>query len=547
MNTINEVHTALLLCDSFAFDIETTGLNPWSHHPVLLQIATEDDQIFIVDLREENPEPLKDYFENPDIVKIVHNSSFDCTWMKVHYNIDTINIWDTRVAETVILGVHMPRDMRKAEKEILMPQYSSSLKYCLERRKIGVKGEFTPFFLDKPITEEQMKYAADDVKYLHKLWKDQLTHESTVLKMEMKLCEVTYKMRCHGFNFNKDKWRSFADTNQVHYDAIMDLLPTEVENWQSPAQVKEYFISKGLHIGSLTELGKEHLGKDTDLDNFINLREIYKNVTTYGHNWVNKFAKNGRIHCDYTQVINSGRYSCSNPNLQQIPANTPHRECFIPTDGHVFLISDFSGQELAIMAVGSGQEDWLEIIRAGGDLHQATADKIGISRQVAKNINFAMAYGGGPNRIADMAGIPLTEAEAAVKGWKRANSRLYHWLKGNGRKAVSELASYSFLGRYRRLGFRGEEEWKINNQGMNNPVQSTGADMIKLSMLHLYRFHPEIKIIHCLHDELVCEIAVQKAEQGLNWLNESMSWACMKILGEPLSRPDSKIAYNWKK
>jgi len=548
MNTVDDIQAGLLLENSFAFDIETTGLDPWSDKPVMLQVAREDGTVFLMDLREEDPIVLKDYFENPDIVKIVHNSSFDCTWLKVHYDIDTYNIWDTRIAETVILGVSMPRQLKKADKEWLMPQYSASLKYCLNRRGLEPKMEFEAFHYDKPFTEHQLKYAANDVRYLHRLYMDQSREETPVLKVEMKLCEVTYQMRARGFTFNKSKWLKFAESNKKDYDSIMAHMPSDVDNWQSEKQVKEYFADQGIRIFSLTDLGKDFEGKHPVLDNFMRLRKVYKNVTTYGETWIKKFVrKNGTVHCDYTQVINTGRFSCSNPNLQQIPSDTIHRECFVPSKGNVFLISDFSGQELAIMAVGSGQEDWLEIIRGGGDLHQATADKIGVPRPVAKTINFAMAYGAGVPRIADTAGISETEAASAVNGWKRTNSRLYNWLKLNGRQAVAENASYSFLGRYRRLGYMGEEEWRIRNQGMNNPVQSTGADMIKLSMLHLYKFHRQVKIIHCLHDELVCEIKEDLAEQGLKWLNESMSWACSKILGEPLSRPDSKIAYNWKK
>ena len=84
---------------------------------------------------------------------------------------------------------------------------------------------------------------------------------------------------------------------------------------------------------------------------------------------------------DLTKFVKlTNLYSSSNPNTQQLPANTEHRQCFVARPGRKFIIADFASQEIAIMAAMSGEKIWLDALQNGGDLHQQTADLIGLDR-----------------------------------------------------------------------------------------------------------------------------------------------------------------------
>jgi DNA polymerase-1 len=324
-----------------------------------------------------------------------------------------------------------------------------------------------------------------------------------------------------------------------------------------------------------------------------------KNVTTYGRVWIEKHVKqDGKVHCSYNQMVNTGRYSCDNPNLQNIPGGyrrpSLHRSFLIPGNykNGVYCIADFSGQELAVMACGSEEPVWLDVLRTAPipaskfqrlskeeaylwkldehanlyvkDLHATCgmllfqddwykADNAGRKhmRKVAKAINFTIAYGGGVEIIAFEAGISLFETEQRLTIYKQTFRQLTKWLNQNGSFAQRTGLSYSFppFNRMRKLALE-QEDWRKRNIGKNNPVQATGADMVKLSMVYMYdKFQTDVDalLIHQLHDELISECADKNSKKCISIMEECMRKACVDILGEPLTRPEIKKQNSWKK
>jgi DNA polymerase-1 len=295
-------------------------------------------------------------------------------------------------------------------------------------------------------------------------------------------------------------------------------------------------------------------------------REHFKSVNTYGKSWLAQHMHNGLVRCQYTQMVNTARYSCDKPNLQNIPAETAHRSYMVP--GHirngVFVLADFSGQEMAIMAYGSGEESWLECLRDGKDLHSMVAnDILGVGwrkltkeqqaeqRKIIKIINFSIAYGAGVETIAIRAGTDEKTINERLRSMRGRYRKLFKWLERNGAEAKRTFESRSFppFNRYRSLTLEAEG-WRRVNIGKNNPVQMSAADMTKLSM---YYFQLEIDkglpalFIHCLHDELVVECSTSNSKRVAKKLIEAMNKACTAILGEPLSVPEVKIQRNWDK
>src|SRR5690606_28943463 len=119
-----------------------------------------------------------------------------------------------------------------------------------------------------------------------------------------------------------------------------------------------------------------------------------------------------------------GRFSCSNPNLQQIPHEAAYRRCFRAPDGRKLVIADYSQIELRILADFSGDENFIKAFESGRDFHTMTASQVfnvkpeevtADQRSFAKRLNFGIVYGVGASRFGLMTGLSQTDAENTMR------------------------------------------------------------------------------------------------------------------------------------
>jgi len=584
----------------FALDIETNGLHPWDNGRVLL-ITIKGPDGKITQLRGSERDKimaLKPILEDPNHCKIIHRSSFDATWMAVHYGIFITNIFDTKLAETIIQG----------EGEYA----KTGLKDCLIKYKLAKldKSVVTSFIGQdhEDFTVEQLVYAAADVEFMHKLKakQEKILHEmglDTLMSLENKVAEVTYRMRVNGIAFDRKRWMEIADHYQGIYTALESKLDSHFKNiktelkskqaklfetveqekevtigtkWSSPAQVKKHFSYLGPFV--YDDLPKMK-GIDPWLDIFIQMNDISKYVTTYGYGWFETergqtISKDGRVHTDFAQIVSTGRYSSSFPNLQQIPKATEHRSAFIAEKGNVLVSGDFTGQEIAIMAYGSQDEVWLTALREGKDVHSIMAAEFfptqwkaskekGCSfpkkckckghlaiRDKAKTYNFGLPYGKTAPTLAVDLGVPVEEAKNTVAKYKTATPDLTAWLKENGNRAIeySEIRTLEPFSRYRNLK-RTPEKWHKRNQGYNTPVQGTGGDMLKLALWYVYEASKKfktVKVILCVHDEIITECSKKESVKWSQELQKQMERAADFVTEKGLIKVDPKISERWK-
>lgn len=573
--TTNQCATALARdlkrCKALAWDTETFGEAPisfdWIRGKQAWHQYSDGKRAWLVDCTKVNIQIFKPVLECEDVIKIIHNSAFDAVWTKREHKISTQNICDTRYQEQIILGVALPRQLKVEEKRILEPLYSASLKYCFSRRGWPDKMEFTPFIYGEPVTEQQMFYMVRDVDMLHELMEDQQARINemgleNVQILENNITEVIVEMMNNGFGIDEEGWLKTTKKEERKYRAAQKILKQAADiNWNSWQQYCNYF---GVHRTDDLDLLDD--SDNPVLKAFRTSRLHHKNVTTYGRTFLAQHVKDGLLRGQYTQIVNTARLSSDHPNLQNLPAETEHRLHMIPGHGknNVFVDADFSGQEMAIMAVGSGEPSWLECLRAGGDLHSMVAqgivtgwDKLNPAeqkrqRKIVKIINFSIAYGAGVSTIAQRAQTDEQTINVRLAAMKRKYPRLFKWLNTNGETAKRTWASYSFppFSRYRSLALE-TEGWRRVNIGKNNPVQATAADMTKMAM---YLVWQEIKtkglkalFIHQLHDQLILECTASNSKRVAKTLVRCMNEACTTILGEPLSNPEVKVTKNWDK
>jgi DNA polymerase I-like protein with 3'-5' exonuclease and polymerase domains len=586
--TTNAVATKLakylIKLPSVAWDTETFGEKPealdWVRGESAWHQYSDGKKAWLIDVQKVDVQIFKPLLESPKVLKIIHSSAFDCPWTAREHKIYTKNICDTRLREQVILGIALPRELRKAEKERYEPLYSASLKWCLHRRGLPDKFKFEPFIKGQPLTKTQPIYMVRDVEFLHTLMMDQQEHINEmglhdVDYLESRVAEITYQMMVNGFGVDVKGWLKYTEQEEKVFNECMEKLNKIAPiNWNSWQQYCKFFgVNRTKDLDTLLIHKNEGMithPKEREVFKALTLwreaRQHFKNVNTYGKSWIAQHVHNGLVHCQYTQMVNTARYSCDKPNLQNIPSDTPHRSFMVP--GHykngVFVIADFSGQEMAIMAYGSQEDSWLACLRSGGDLHSMVAEDIlgdewrkwdkaerARQRKIIKIINFSIAYGAGVETIALRAGVEPKVISMRLGMMERRYRKLFAWLKNNGNEAKRTWTSYSMppFNRYRSLAME-TEGWRRVNIGKNNIVQATAADMAKLAMYHMYQ---EIQsglpalFIHMLHDELIVECSTSNAKRVAKKLVEAMNLACTQILGEPLSAPEIKIQKNWDK
>jgi DNA polymerase-1 len=564
-------------CSSIAWDTETFGDAPesfdWVRGKQAWHQYSDGKRAWLIDCTKVDIQIFKAVLEDPDIEKIIHNSAFDAAWTKREHKINVRNITDTRYQEQMILGIALPRDLRKAEKERYEPLYSASLKWCFHRRGWDDKMVFEPFYKGVPLTPTQPLYMVRDVDQLHELAEDQQQKIDAmglqnVQTLESEICEVTVEMMNNGFGVDEAGWLALAKKEERITRRCEKTLKQFADiNWGSWAQYCKFF---GVNRTGDLE-GYEYRTDKTKKQQeaykiFIELRDgHYKNVSTYGKSWLEQHVHNGLVRCQYTQMVNTARFSCDKPNMQNIPSTTEHRSFFIPGHGknNVFIAADFSSQELAIIAVGSQEPSWLSCLRSGGDLHSMVARDIVTGweqlnseeqknqRKIVKIINFSIAYGAGTTTIAQRAGVDEHTILLRLNTMKRKYPALFRWLDKNGVEAKRTWESRSFppFNRYRSLAME-TESWRRVNIGKNNPVQMTAADLSKLAMYLMWqeiKSGLKAKFIHMLHDELIIECNKKDSKKVADVLSDSMNRACIEILGEPLTKPDIKIQPNWSK
>ena len=279
-------------------------------------------------------------------------------------------------------------------------------------------------------------------------------------------------------------------------------------------------------------------------------RELNKAHSTFIDS-ITKHSVDGRIHADINQIRSdaggtvTGRFSMSNPNLQQIPARHPElgpmiRSIFIPEEKHVWGSFDYSQQEPRILVHYAklqnleGVDEIVDAYNKGdADFHQVVADMAGIERKQAKTINLGLMYGMGKNKLMAELGLMKESAEKLIRQYhskapfvkklmdnvsRKANDRGKIRTLG-GRACHFDLWQPVQFGVFKPLPLeqaRKEYDEPLKRaftyKALNKLIQGSAADMTKKSMVALYKngIIPHIQI----HDEVDISIeSPKKAEQ----------------------------------
>lgn len=396
-------------------------------------------------------------FQNPNIKKVFHNAMYDVCWIRQESGLMPKGpLLDTMVAASVI-----DENRMKYSLDSLSKDYLKDKKYKYDLRE---KSQNSPYFINDPMTnmhklpyELVKEYAEQDVNLTLKLWKhfekeinekkivekgkkyEKVKTLRPIFELETELFPCLVDMRFKGVRINVEAAKKFGERLKKTKNNIIDYIKRrtgiKIEIWAASSikklldelKITDYAITPK---SKLPQLPKDYL--KTHKNHFIRLiakaREFDKAEGTFVEGLL-KFVHKGRIHADINQIRGekggtiTGRFSMSNPNLQQIPAKgfigKNMRALFLPEEGCSWGSFDYSQQEprivvhYALKLKMKGTEEVVESYKddPNADFHQIVADMAKIPRITAKTINLGLFYGMGKNKLANQLDLGYKKAK----------------------------------------------------------------------------------------------------------------------------------------
>ena len=296
----------------------------------------------------------------------------------------------------------------------------------------------------------------------------------------------------------------------------------------------------------------------------LEYRTMQKALTSYGRNMIEFInPKTDRLHADFRQIgAPTGRFACTNPNIQQVPHAVEYRRCFRGhPEGRRLVIADYSQIELRILAEFSGDQAFIGAFNSGADLHRVTAAQVFSvtadqvskeQRDFAKRLNFGVVYGIGAQRFSMMTGLGVTEAENVLRRYFSTYGRLDAYLRESANRAVSEKQARTASGRLVRFNFDAADRQQVSmtqRNGKNAPIQGTSADILKraLRLLKDELRGSSAQIVNIIHDEIVVEVDEVEARDIAQEVERAMCAAGEEYLQTVPVKVETQIACQWAK
>ena len=512
-------------------------------------------------------EKLKPLFAS-DKLKIGHNLKFDIEMLK-NNGIEVAGpYFDTMVAAYLLDPISGKYSLKHLAKQFLGREMIKLMEL------IGADAEYDDF--SKVPVDLATDYAGSDADATFGLYEifalalkaqkmDGLFHE-----IEMPLLPVLINLECEGVCVDRDLLAEMSkelDKEMKELERHIFAIAGEVFNLNSPKQLAHILFTKlMLPVKKRTKTGpstdvevlEELAAEDFEIaKKLIDYRQFTKLKSTY----IDALPaiihpKPGRIHTSFNQTIAAtGRLSSSNPNLQNIPARGEWgkriRSAFVPEKkGWQILAADYSQIELRVLAHLSDDPVLIKAFREGLDVHQSTADELGISRAAAKTVNFGVIYGISDFGLAKQLKIKKTEAAAYINKYFERHQGVKNFIEKTIREARDNEYVTTRLGRKRPLpdinSPHGGLRQAAERMAINTPVQGTAADMIKVAMVRindkLQMSNVKCRMILQVHDELVFEGPKDELEKVKQIVKEEMENAL--ALKVPV-RVDLGAGPNW--
>jgi len=567
---------------SLGLDTETTDLDPYNARLRLIQLAAPDG-VHIIDVdafangdlsNNEALNPARRLLAAPRPIKIAHNAKFDAKFIKHNLGVDLGGLFDTLLASQLISAGDIEG---RHGLEAVASRY---LNESVDKSERLSNWEFE-------LSEAQLEYAARDAAILLPLREkliERLKSDSLVkcAQLEFECVMPVANIELAGFYMHKDRWLeqlSIVEKRRAELaDDLQEILGKDAAqgslfgparaniNLDSHQQLTEALNRMGIPLPDSTRNWKLQplAAQYPVVATLLEYRTVQKALTSYGQNMIELInPATGRLHADFRQIgAPTGRFSCTNPNIQQVPHAVEYRRCF---SGHPasrkLVIADYSQIELRILAEFSGDQGFTDAFNSGSDLHRVTAAQVFNAtldqvtkeqRDFAKRLNFGVVYGIGAQRFSMLTGLTVPEAENVLRKYFATYRQLDNYLRDAANRAVRERQARTASGRLVRFRFDEQDRQQISmtqRNGKNTPIQGTSADILKraLRLLEDDLRNTSAKIVNIIHDEIVVEVDSDEAEEIAQKVERAMCAAGREYLRTVPVKVETEIADEWVK
>lgn len=402
----------------------------------------------------------------------------------------------TQITPADIFAYTKTEDVDAARSKLLSQLKERNLLYVYE----NIEAPLLPV-----IREMERTGIALDIKYLKKLSDE---YHIELIKYEKRIWEYAGR----EFNINSPK-----QLGEVLFDE-MKLTAKGLKKTEGGA--------RSTRESELEKLKESH----PIIEDIFRYRELQKLLSTYIDTLPALVGEDGRLHASFNQSgTTTGRFSSSDPNLQNIPVKTELgkkiRDAFIAQDGCMLVSFDYSQIELRIAALLSQDEFLTRVFIEGKDVHSAVAMKVfGVGegevtqemRRRAKVINFGILYGMGVNALKDALGTDRKEAQVFYENYFTQFPKIQGYLDTVVLDVKKNGFTTTLFGRRRYFpGIKSPLPFikaMAERMAINAPIQGTSADLIKIAILRVSEYlkknklEESVRLVLQVHDELIFEV-----------------------------------------
>ena len=576
--TINKIEKLTKIIDNIkkigfvALDTETNSLDIEKAELIGISIALDVKQAFYIPINHKDidtNEILKDQISAKEVLKLIKTICLDSSILKIGQNLK----YDIRILkkygvsfnsidDTMLLSYALDNGVTRHGMDDLAYRHlnHSTIKY----KDLVGSGKKQITFDYVPIVEAT-KYAAEDALITLKLYnqlKSRLIIEKVsniYEKIDKPLIKVLSSMEELGIKVNENYLKELSDSFIKHalkLEKQIYKITGKEFNIGSPKQLGEIlFIEMKIPGGKKTKTGTystdSGILEELSLQGYkvaklvLDWREVSKLRSTYTDALQEQIDfSTKRVHTSYaTATTLTGRLSSNDPNLQNIPIRTDKgkqiRNAFVAENNYKLVSLDYSQIELRLAAEISKDENFISAFINNEDIHSSTAKEIfnifdkdltSEHRRKAKAINFGILYGISPYGLAKQLSITNSEAKIYIESYFKRFPKIKDYMNYAINFAKTNNYVETIFGRRCNIKGINDKNFAVRGfaerQSINAPIQGTAADIIKLSMIELYKYIENKKlnarILLQVHDELIFEIKNSDVEESVSIIKTIM-------------------------
>lgn len=546
-DNLSDCYEELKNKEYIGLDTETYGLRK-EDDMFSLQLATEEYGFYFNFLDYGKGEPyvwnpkelidnLEGIFRNTGITWFIHNAKFDLhRFHNLSRNISG-RIHCTQAIERLIHNQHMTYTLAACAKRRGYTKDKSVDEYINKHKlktKVNVDGKLRPIVLkhfDQVPFEKMFRYGCQDAWLHYMIGMDQLEQLkeiyepeilSEIYETETQLTETCFHTEVTGVKIDEGYVHNAKNYEQgCLEDAKSEASELAQEEFRNgPKWLARAFDRFGQAYDINPKTGNPIFDKDA-LDKMqspiaevvreIRTREKY--ISTYYSSFLHHADDHGIVRANIRQAgTDTGRFSYSDPNLQNIPKEEDFekgsiqvRKCFVPREDHCFVMIDYDQQEYRMMLDYAGEMELIHrIVNEGEDVHTVTAEMMGVSRTYAKRINFGLLYGMGDEELARSLDLPLAHTKELKLRYFSRLPKVERLLQHIKQTAKTRKYIKTWTGR--KLWF---PKASMAYKAPNHLIQGGCADVTKRAMnlcaSKVTRYY-DANILIQVHDEIVFEV-----------------------------------------